>query len=365
MHNKAHPVKNNSSFKMSGNIKFYLIIALAAVLIIAGIILSILNNMGLIGRLDPTVIKDYKISGKTTDIFTERDYAYLTYNIYENNSPEIPTETGLQILNISYKEDPQLITDYKTPMGADCVFVKGNFAYIGGRGLQIVEISDKENPAIVGICAMDLEDSCIYIEEKYAYIAGYEYTEDCYRLYIIDITDKENPAIAASCAMDDKVLDIDVKGNYAYLANWNSGLLIIDISDKKNPEIAGTCDAPITTSVFVQGDYAYIIDYGFQIIDINDKKNPNLLGNCPIPGSGYSIYIIKNHAYIVNGSSHSNENDTAGLQIIDINDKENPAIAASCVIDMLQLDSLNIHAERNYAYIASGQTGLQIIKIIN
>ncbi len=365
MQHRIHSVKSKSNFKISGNIKFNLVLALSAVLIIAGIILSILNSLGIIGRLDPAVIRNYNIPGKVTDIFTERDYAYLTYNNYENNNLEIPTETGLQILNIRYKEDPQLITDYRTPMGADCVFVKGNFAYIGGRGLQIVDASDKENPEIVASCAMDLEDSCIYIEENYAYIAGYEYTEDFYRLYIINISDKENPEIVASCAMDDKVLDIDIKNNYAYLANWNSGLLIIDISDKKNPEITGACDTPITTSVFVEGDYAYIIDYGFQIIDISDRENPCLLGSCPIPGSGYSVYIIKNYAYIVNGSIHSNENDTGGLQIIDISDKEHPEIVASCAIDMLQLDSLNIHVKRNYVYIASGQTGLQIIKIIN
>jgi len=365
MYHRNHPVKSNDNFKMSWNIKFNLILALATVLIVAGITLSILNNLGVIGKLNPIVIRNYNMSGEVTDIFTERNYAYLTYNNYENDSLEIPTETGLQILNISYKEDPQLITDYKTPMGADCVFVKGNFVYVGGRGLQIVDVSDKENPEIVASCAMDLEDSCIHVEEKYAYITGYEYTEDCYRLYIVDISNKENPETIASCAIDDKVLDIDVKDNYAYLANWNSGLLIIDISDKKNPEITGACTTPITTSVFAEGNYAYIIDYGFQIIDISDKENPYLLGNCPIPGSGYSVYIIKNYAYIVSGSSNSNENDTGGLQIIDIRDKEHPETIASCAIDMLQLDSLNIHVERNYAYIASGQSGLQIIKIIN
>jgi hypothetical protein len=172
---------------MSGNIKFNLILILAAVLIVSGITLSILNNLGIIGKVSPTVIKNYNIHGEVTDIFTETNHAYLTYNIYENDDSITPIETGLQIIDISFKEDPQLITDYKTPMGADCVFVRGDYAYIGGRGLQIVDISDKENPETIASCAMDLDGSHIHIEENYAYIAGYEYTKDCYCLYIVKI----------------------------------------------------------------------------------------------------------------------------------------------------------------------------------
>ena len=365
MHYKNRSIKSNNSIRMSGNIKFSLILVLAAVLIVSGITLSILNNLGIIGKLNPTVIKNYNMHGEVTDIFTETDYAYLTYNIYENDNSETPIETGLQIIDISFKEDPQLITDYKTPMGADCVFVKEDYVYIGGRGLQVIDISDKENPEIVASCSMDLDDSHIHIEEKYAYIAGYEYTKDCYCLYIVDMRDKKDPEIVASYTMDDRVLDIDVKENYTYVANWNSGLQIIDISDKENPEIIGSCDTPITTSVFIEGNYAYIIDYGLQIIDISDKENPYLLGNCPIPGSGYDVYIMKNYAYVVNGKSYSNENDTGSLQIIDISDKENPETIASCFIDILHLESLNIHIEGNYAYIAGSHTGLQIVKLIN
>jgi hypothetical protein len=175
----------------------------------------------------------------------------------------------------------------------------------------------------------------------------------------------KNPETIASCAIDDRVLDIDVKENYAYIANWNSGLQIIDISDKENPEIAGYCDTPITTSVFVEGNYAYIIDYGLQIIDVGDRENPYLLGNCPIPGSGYDVCIMKNYAYVVNGKSHSNKTNTGSLQIIDISDKENPETIASCAVDAPNLESLNIYVNGNYAYITGSQTGLQIIKLIN
>ena len=365
MQHKSSSIKSNNNFRISGSIKFNLILALAVILIISGITLSILNNSGIIGKLDPAVIKNYNIPGEVTDIFIEGNYAYLTYNIYDNDNLTTPIETGLQIINISYKEDPQLITDYKTPMDADCVFVKGSFAYIGGRGLQIVNIGDKENPEIVASCAMDLDDSHIHIEENYAYITGYENTKGYYCLCIVDISNKGNPKIVGVSAIDDKVLDTYVKENYAYIANWNRGLLIIDISDKKNPKIAGSCDTPIATSVFIEGDYAYVIDYGLQIIDITNKKNPYPLGNCPIPGSGYDVCVVKNYAYVVNSGSYSNENATGGLQIINISDKKNPKIAASCAVDIPNLESLKVCIEGNYAYIVGRQTGLQIIKIMN
>ena len=89
MHHGNHPVKSNDNFKMSWNIKFNLILVLAIVLTVSGITLSLLNNLGVIGKLNPIIIRNYNMSGEVTDIFTERNYAYIASG-----------QTGLQIIKI-------------------------------------------------------------------------------------------------------------------------------------------------------------------------------------------------------------------------------------------------------------------------
>jgi len=75
-----------------------------------------------------------------------------------------------------------------------------------------------------------------------------------------------------------------------------------------------------------------------------------VVGSCDTPGNAYEVYIDGDYAYIADGN--------AGLQIIDITDKKNPIIVGSCNTPG---DVMGIYVEGKYAYIADNEAGLQII----
>ena len=76
----------------------------------------------------------------------------------------------------------------------------------------------------------------------------------------------------------------------------------------------------------------------------------SIIGSCDTPGNANEVYIDGDYAYIADGN--------AGLQIIDITDKKNPDIIATCDTPD---DAWGVYVEGNYAYIVGN--GLQIIDI--
>ena len=60
--------------------------------------------------------------------------------------------SGLQVIDISVPESPEIVGSVDTPGFANGVAVAGNYAYVSdwGSGLQVIDISVPESPAIVG-----------------------------------------------------------------------------------------------------------------------------------------------------------------------------------------------------------------------
>ncbi|MBI5221888.1 MAG: hypothetical protein HY980_00085 [Candidatus Magasanikbacteria bacterium] len=131
----------------------------------------------------------------------------------------------------------------------------------------------------------------------------------------------------------DGVVSVFVSGNYAYvLSSLETSLSIIDISNPASTTYKGaytdsTLLAGIGT-VFVSGNYAYVVgstnDY-FAVIDVSNPSNPVLRGsltdstnlNGPV-----SVFVSGNYAYVACGPLSS----AGGLAIIDISNPANPVI---------------------------------------
>jgi hypothetical protein len=345
------------------DIKSIFILLFAFLLLATGLTLSILNNLGIIGRIDPTLVSTFEAQGKVTGIQVEGKYAYLTYNLFEDGTIEVPLETGLQISDTSLSTEPEPIISYITPMGADCLSVSGNYAFVGGRGLQILDISDKEFPAFISSYPLDVVDTCIIVEKDYIYLAGYDPGSDCSKLHIVNISDKTHPVVESIIEIGGMVRDIDLKDGFVYIASGGNGLVIIDIIDKAAPEPTSAMDMPMISGVSIRGNTAYSIGLDFKVIDVSDKLNPHILGTCGIPGTGYDIYADESYAYIINGNSYSGEDGAAIFQIIDIEDSSNPQIRKSCTMDISRLEPLGTYITGNYAYITGSGNTIPILKL--
>src|SRR5205814_9497768 len=109
-----------------------------------------------------------------------------------------------------------------------------------------------------------------------------------------------------------------VSGAVAYVADDFGGLQLIDVSNPLKPHRLGGYEAIglQVHSVAVAGDYA-VTSYGtgLQVFDVSDTSNPRLLSSASI-AFGNGIVVSGNYAFVADG--------TAGLQVIDIGTPTNP-----------------------------------------
>ena len=206
-------------------------------------------------------------------------------------------------------------------------------------------------------------------------------------LQVIDISDPTNPVGVGQLTETDNSslalatpISVFVQGNYAYVVSTgDNGLQVIDISDPTNPTGVGQLTGTLATnslalanpqSVFVQGNYAYVASFGndgLQVIDISDPTNPVGVGQLVDDGvlaldGATSVFVQGNYAYVTSLSNN-------GLQVIDISDPTNPTgvgqLTGTLAANNLALfRALSVFVQGNYAYVASlSDNGLQAIEL--
>ncbi|NCT52976.1 MAG: hypothetical protein GPJ04_17640, partial [Microcystis aeruginosa G13-03] len=103
-----------------------------------------------------------------------------------------------------------------------------------------------------------------------------------------------------------------------------------------------------------------LTDSYFQYVSTNQQVyTPTLVGTFDTPGNAKSVQVVGNYAYVADGNS--------GLQIIDISNPQNPVLKSS-YNDNYPSDyhsAEEVEVDGNYAYIAAGSGGLEIVDISN
>ncbi len=278
-------------------------------------------------------------------VYVQGNRAYLAAKSY-----------GLIIMDITNPEEPQEIAVQEQTNALD-VFVQGDYAYVAdSTGLKIISINQPGYP-IVGSCDTPYSARAVYVQGDYAYVADYNY------LWIINISNPENPyAVGSYRASSPK--DVFVQGSYVYLTD-SEGLRIIDAGNPSNPSEIGSSDLEDMAgrAVYVQGDYAYVTATsatggpGFKVVDIRNPFYPKVVGSCNLYGSYSYLFVQGDYAYVVDSRRR--------LQVIDISKPQNPTIVSTCRLHHLyEYPAGGLYIKDNYAYIGAG-LGLQVIDISN
>jgi hypothetical protein len=100
-----------------------------------------------------------------------------------------------------------------------------NHAYIADwhEGLQIIDISDPENPQIIG------EEDSRGPADGIAVLGGVAYIGDYYGLQVIDVTEPFNPQTLGRAETPDESRAVAVLGDHVYVADGYQGLQILPI----------------------------------------------------------------------------------------------------------------------------------------
>ncbi len=296
-------------------------------------------------------------------------------------------------------------------------FVLDNYLYAGGQGINIFDIADKANPKLLGTVGNDwISELCVH--EDYAYTTYSQQATNINKsgLKIIDVANKENPTEIANLNLDGHVYNIAVLDNYVFISygiygqqEQETGLKIVDTTNKSKPTFVKN----IVTRKYgggpfcISGESCYFLDGGnLKIIDLKDPLSTSMVRDYPlslsadtvIADSGYLYFTIANTLQIVDLSSNSLGviggvfgrgytrgiatgedfaclsyiiNDSvdntysikeSGLQIVDLSDKTQPFIATTIDISG---EAAGVFVQDNYAYVAAGQNGVQIIKLFD
>jgi hypothetical protein len=141
------------------------------------------------------------------------------------------------------------------------------------------------------------------------------------------------------------------QGNYAYVANYGANTLVIyNISTPANPVQVGSASTgsnPI--SVYVQGNYAYVANYGGgtgNTITIYNVANPSLptqVGLITTPLGPYNIYVSGNYVYSVNQPSNS-------LTVYNVTNPASPVQVGTIATGS---SPESVYVQGNYAYVAN------------
>jgi len=293
---------------------------------------------------NPVLVGKYNAGSYVYDVTISGKYAYIA------------SGNGLHIIDIGTMPTPSLIKEYKpsTFWSIKNIVIHKNFAYVSsglGGNLYIIDISNPNEPIAVGEYDSYGSIQGIAIAGNYAYLAN-SYNG----LQIIDISDPSSPVWVGEYDNSSSAKGLLVVGQYAYVVYSSRGLQILDISNPSKPILIGGYNGTSAYDIRISGIYAYIANYnGLLVIDISDPTNPSKVGACDTPGSAKALAISGDFAYIADG--------TSGLQVIEnINYPADPFFVG-------EYDTPNnaeaVEISGNYAYVADNESGLQIFNISN
>jgi hypothetical protein len=254
--------------------------------------------------------------------------------------------------------------DTRTDFARD-VIIDGNFAYVGfghdpyqeypsnEGALQVIDISNLENPQIIAEINTTLGPAfSLALHNDYLFIAG-----GSHQLQVVDVSDPYNPQLLTNAdnTAPEKWEEryVKIHQGRAFVADAINGLYAIDINTPASPQPIANKPIRINATDFKAKSIDFKDNFAFVscrpqgqanngALVILDVTNPNAMqikGSVLMPTwEVYNVTVVGDYAYVATSQS--------GIQVVNISDPENPAI----------VHTFNTSG-RAFAITVAGQTG--------
>ncbi len=147
--------------------------------------------------------------------------------------------------------------------------------------------------------------------------------------------------------------DVEVDGSYAYCA-FIDGVMIYDINNRANPSMTSQLYLGVTgTGIAAGSSRCYYTAAEDGLFIIANPSTPSLAGSIDLDGSAQDVVVSGNYAYVACGN--------AGLQIVDITTITNPTLAGSFTTNITWADDITI--DGNYVYLTDTGGDLHIVDV--
>ncbi len=191
----------------------------------------------------------------------EGNYLYIIdYGPFEGEDTK-----GLYIMDISDVANPVLVKRFTgiQSYGYDIDAV-GNFVYIADNygGLEIIDVTDKENPLQRGYCNLPDGANSVTVTQNMAFVADYILGG----IQVVNVSNPDNPTVAgyyqpSGCF----AISADVEGTYIYLADGSGGFQIYNTTlvtaNKPNhnlPSVSSTSwPNPFSDNLVIKADNSF------------------------------------------------------------------------------------------------------------
>lgn len=260
---------------------------------------------------------------------------------------------GLAVVDVSSPFSPCLVSTLELSDSDETrtVLADGDHVYVGDydEGVYVVDISDPTKPREVGHLSLYQLRDMSKTGDCLVCAAG------CY-LRIIDVSNPHDPRPLGDYYGSDQCYGVSACGEYAFGAFRQRGLLVVRLFElgRSRPYLVGSCqDFQYAVDVFTRDNHAFVVDNysGFHVVDISDPSSPVVIGHCQTPGA-WSVHV--DHTCALVGESHHT------VAIVDVSQLTSPQVTGRCGPEGYVS---RVFAEADHAYLACGESGLQILRI--
>jgi len=275
------------------------------------------------------------------------------------------------ILDISNPINPVLANIYSLPSYTWDVAVAGDYAYSASNGFRVFDVSDKTHPVQIGYDTTD--GNLIELADNIAVVIRWSPSSNS-PVMIMDISNPTAPFKIGQSVAPHMTFDLAIKEHYAFIACWWDGVRVIDFQNPNNPvwvaHAFGSFNGAVPgedygyiTSLDVEGNYLYLIDYGpnaaedtrgLYIFDISEPNIPVKLSRYTgLLSDGYDIDVVGNYAYVVDRNG--------GIEVIDVTNKYSPE--ARGYVNLPNADQINV--QENHAFVSAFYNYVQVVNVAN
>jgi hypothetical protein len=233
---------------------------------------------------NPKITSTDSLAPLINSVYVNDNYAYLA------------AENGLIILDISSYAKPTVTSYLKSDKYIQSVTVKNGYAYLGtlNHALLIADVSNPHSPSIKDSITQNIDDIWnLEIKDSLLFAAS-----ENSGVKIFSLKSPASPVELTQLSVDASVVGVKVKDNTAFISH-PANLYAFDISDLSNPRQLGYLKSAGGSSVFIEGNYAYLNNYKqLRVVDISSPEQMKLVGYYPIPTTGTGIYVKDQVAYV-------------------------------------------------------------------
>ena len=329
-------------------------------------------------------------SGAPIAVYVQGRYAYVA---------NVGTST-LQLFDISNPLSPQPAGSVATGGSPQYVYAQGRYAYVVNAAASTLQVFDVSNPASPTSVASAItgggaaSPNCVYVQGRYAYVTNFNtpllqlfdlggaYIQqlEAGGIEVGTLATRENLAVNNDLMVfggstfgrgfdSTGPSSVTASGSYASSATasgWQPALTVqgqLYVPASIPPAALSTSTAGTTpSSVYVQGRYAYIVNFGtnlLYIFDVSNPASPTLVSNSAATGAGSQVVSVQGrYAYVISQNANL-------LQVYDVSNPAAP-VQVSTVTTGSGSTPQGLYVQGKYAYVANnGSSTLQIFDISN